>query len=57
MLIVLNKNKIISYTVASSVVAILFVLSIFLAPREDVTLVPASSNIVNETKDGSLGEQ
>lgn len=49
MLFVLNKNKIISYAVAASVVAVLFLFSTFLLPKDNVQLVPASSsNVVNQ---------
>lgn len=49
MLFVLNKNKIISYAVAASVVAVLFLFSTFLIPKDNVQLVPASSsNVVNQ---------
>ena len=47
MLFVLNKNKIISYTVAASVVAILFIFSISLIPNSDIQLIQVSSNVTN----------
>lgn len=47
MLFILNKNKIISYTIAASVVMILFVFSISFVPNKDVELIPISSNATN----------
>lgn len=49
MLFVLNKNKIISYTVAMSIVAVLFIFSTFLIPNENIELVQVSSNVTNNT--------
>ena len=47
MLFVLNKNKIISYIIASSVVIGLFLLSISIVPNQNVELIQISSNIAN----------
>lgn len=47
MLFILNKNKIISYTIAASVVMILFVFSISFVPNKDVELIQISSNVTN----------
>ena len=49
MLFVLNKNKIISYIVASSVVIGLFLFSISIIPNKDVELIQISSNVINNT--------
>lgn len=47
MLFVFNKNKIISYIVSASVVAILFLFSISLVPNKDIELIQISSNVTN----------
>lgn len=47
MLFVLNKNKIMSYIVTSSVVVILFLFSISIIPSQDAKLVQISSNVLN----------
>lgn len=54
MLFVLNKNKIISYTVAASVVAILFIFSISLIPNSDIQVIQVSSNITNNLNDNNI---
>lgn len=54
MLFVFNKNKIISYTIATSVVAILFLFSISVIPNKDVELVQISSNITNEIENNEI---
>ena len=48
MLLVFNKDKMISYTVAASVVVILFIFSISLIPNPETKLMPVSSNITND---------
>lgn len=48
MLLVFHKNKIISYTVAASIVAVLFIFSTLLLPNKNVEIVPASSNTIND---------
>lgn len=47
MLFVLNKNKIISYIIASSVVVGLFLFSISILPNQNVELIQISSNMIN----------
>ncbi len=47
MLFVFNKNKIISYTIAASVVGILFLFSISFIPNKNVELIQVSSNATN----------
>ena len=47
MLFVFNKDKIISCTIAASIVIILFIFSMSLIPKSDTELVPISSNITN----------
>lgn len=54
MLFVFNKNKIISYTIATSVVAILFLFSISVIPNKDVELVQISSNITNGIENNEI---
>ena len=54
MLFVLNRNKIISYTIATSVVAILFIFSIFLIPNSDIQLIQVSSNITNNISNNNI---
>ena len=49
MLFILNKNKIISYIIASSVVIGLFLLSISIVPNQNVELIQISSNIANNS--------
>ena len=45
MLFIFNKNKIISYFVATSVVAVLFLFSVSIIPNDDVKMIQVSSNI------------
>ena len=47
MLLLFNKNKIFSYTIAASIVAILFIFSVLVLPNDDVRLIQVSSNTVN----------
>ena len=47
MLFVFNKDKIISCTIAASIVIILFIFSMSLIPKSDTELVPISSNLTN----------
>ena len=47
MLFVLNKNKIISYVVATSIVVILFIFSVSIIPNSDTKIVQVSSNVTN----------
>ena len=47
MLFVLNKNKIISYLVATSIVIVLFMFSVSVIPNSDTKIVQVSSNITN----------
>ena len=48
MLFVFNKNNIISYTIAASVVAILFIFSVSLIPNPDTQLIQVSTNVTNK---------
>ena len=47
MIYVLNKNKIISYIVASFIVIGLFTFSTSVIPNDDVKLVKVSSNVIS----------
>lgn len=47
MLFVFNKNKIISYVVATSIVIVLFIFSVSVIPNQDTKIVQVSSNITN----------
>lgn len=47
MLFIFNKNKIFSYTIAASIVAILFIFSVLVLPNEDIKLIQVSSNAIN----------
>lgn len=49
MFYVLNKNKIMSYAIASFIVLALFTFSTAIMPVEDVTVMKVSSNVINET--------
>lgn len=46
MFFVFNKNKIVSYGVAVGVVSVLFLLSTFLVPNNDVMVVQTSTNLI-----------
>lgn len=46
MFFVFNKNKIVSYGVAVGVVSVLFLLSTFLVPNNDIMVVQTSSNLI-----------
>lgn len=48
MFFVFYKNKVISYLIAASIVSILFIGSIFIAPSSDIEVVPASSKQIEE---------
>ncbi len=54
MLFVFNKNKITSYVIATSIVMILFLVSISFIPNTDAKLVQISSNIVNNVENNNL---
>lgn len=47
MIYVLNKNKIISYVIASFIVIGLFTFSTSVIPNKDIELVKVSSNAIN----------
>ena len=47
MIYVLNKNKILSYMVASFMVIALFTVSSSVVPNKDVEIVKISSNVTN----------
>lgn len=47
MIYVLNKNKIISYIIASFIVIGLFAFSTSVIPNKDIELVKVSSNAIN----------
>ena len=49
MIYVFNKNKILSYMVASFIVVSLFVFSISINPNKDVELLKVSSNVSTNT--------
>lgn len=49
MFYVLNKNKIMSYTIASFIVLALFAFSTAIIPNEDISVMKVSSNIINES--------
>ena len=53
MLFVFNKNKIISYAIAASVVVVLFLFSTLLMPQSEIELVPASTETTNELKNAT----
>ena len=53
MLFVFNKNKIISYLVATSIVIVLFVFSVSVIPNSDTKIVQVSSNSIENNKDGN----
>ena len=55
MLFVFNKDKIISYTVATSIVIVLFIFSMSLIPKSDTKLVQVSSNITNSIENKKEG--
>ena len=49
MIYVFNKNKILSYMVASFIVVSLFIFSISINPNKDVELLKVSSNVSTNT--------
>ena len=53
MLFVFNKNKIISYLVATSIVIVLFMFSVSVIPNSDTKIVQVSSNSIEINKDGN----
>lgn len=53
MLFVFNKNKIISYLVATSIVIVLFMFSVSVIPNSDTKIVQVSSNSIENNKDGN----
>ena len=55
MVFVLNKNKIISYTIATSIVIILFIFSVSLIPNQDTKIVQVSTNIINSIENKNIG--
>lgn len=54
MIYVLNKNKIISYIVASFIVISLFTFSAGVIPNDDIELVKISSNVVNNNNTNNI---
>lgn len=54
MLILLNKNKIYSCIIAFFLVGILFYISTYYMPNQEVKLIHASSNIINSIQDNYL---
>ena len=56
MLFVFNKNKIISYFVATSVVAILFLFSVSIIPNDDVKMIQVSSNISENNIENNINQ-
>ena len=55
MLFVINKNKIISYVVAASIVIVLFIFSASVVPDPDTKLIQVSSNITNSIENEKIG--
>ena len=47
MIYVFNKNKILSYIVASCIVLMLFGFSTSIIPNKDIELLKVSSNVIN----------
>ena len=56
MLFVFNKNKIISYFVATSVVAVLFLFSVSIIPNDDVKMIQVSSNISENNIENNINQ-
>ena len=54
MLFVFNKDKIISYTVATSIVIVLFMFSMSLIPNSDTKFVQVSTNISNSIENENV---
>lgn len=54
MLFVFSKNKIISYTIAASVVVILFISSVSIIPNSDARLIQVSSNVTNNISNNNI---
>ena len=50
MIYIFNKNKIISYILASSFVLMLFIFQDSIIPNKDIQLVKVSSNIMENTR-------
>ena len=46
MIYVFNKNKILSYVIASLIVIVLFVFSSSIIPDQDIELLKVSSNVI-----------
>ncbi len=55
MLFVFNKNKMISYVVATSIVIMLFMFSVSLIPSSDTKIVQVSSNLTNSIENKNDG--
>ena len=54
MLYILNKNKIISYMVASFIVIVLFAFSTSIIPDRDIQIVKVSSNILEDSNKNNI---
>lgn len=54
MLFVFNKNKIISYAVATSIVVLLFMFSVSVMPNPDTKVVQVSYNITNSIESKNI---
>ena len=50
MIYVFNKNKILSYVIASLIVVVLFVFSSSIIPNQDIELLKVSSNAINNNE-------
>lgn len=50
MIYVFNKNKILSYVIASLIVLVLFVFSSSIIPNQDIELLKVSSNAINNNE-------
>ena len=54
MIYVFNKNKILSYIVASFIVVILFVFSTSVVPKQDIDLLKVSANVTTNNTSNNL---
>ncbi len=54
MLFVFHKNKIISYTIAASIVIVLFLFSISFMPNSNIQLIQVSSNVINAVENNEI---
>ena len=54
MIYILNKNKLLSYVVASFIIIGLFAFSSSIVPNKDVEMIKVSSNVINEYKENNV---